>query len=242
MGGFPMIKSFFINAFIVFHTLFFCTIALPIAVFDPTGIRVHSYIAVPWAKVILWISGVRVDVHGIENIDPARPRIYLVNHQSFFDIFVLLAKLKVHFKFLLKHELMRIPIFGFTMRRARYISIDRENPRKAIQSMNEAAERIKAGASVVVFPEGTRSLDGGLQPFKRGGFHLALKAGCDVVPVTLEGSHKIAKKGSLRINPTNVTMTIGEAIPLKGYNKKNMAEIMTRVHGVMRSQLGQDMA
>ena len=69
-----MIKSFFINAFIVFITLFFCAIALPIAIFDPTGIRVHSYIAVLWAKVIIWISGVSVDVHGIENLDPTRPR------------------------------------------------------------------------------------------------------------------------------------------------------------------------
>lgn len=234
-----MVRSLFINVFIVFITLFFCALALPIAIHDPTGIRVHSYIASPWAKIILWISGVRVDVRGVENLDPAKPRIYLVNHQSFFDIFVLLAKLDLHFKYILKQELMRIPVLGYTMKRARYISINRDNPREAVRSMNEAAERMREGASVVVFPEGTRSKDGRLQTFKRGGFRLALKSGCDVVPVTLQGSHMIAAKGSLHIRPTRVTMTIGAPIPLEGYNKKDMDEIMARVHKIMRLQLGE---
>jgi 1-acyl-sn-glycerol-3-phosphate acyltransferase len=125
------------------------------------------------------------------------------------------------------------------MRQARYIAIDRANPRKAVQSMNEAAERIKSGASVVVFPEGTRSEDGRLQPFKRGGFLLALKSGCDLVPVTIHGSNRVAPKGSLRIRPGRVTVIIGETVSLEGYGKRNVDELMERVHRAMRSQMGE---
>lgn len=233
-----MIRSIMLNGFIGLHTLVFCALALPLMLFDRTGRIIHRLIAVPWARIIVWVSGVRVDVLGMENLDARVPRIYLTNHQSFFDIFTLLASLPVDFKFLLKQELMRIPVLGFTMKRARYIAIDRSNPRKAVQSMNEAAERIKAGASVVVFPEGTRSEDGRLQPFKRGGFLLALKAGCDVVPVTIEGSNRVAPKGSLRIRPGRITVTIGKPIPLAGYSKKNADELMARAHETMRSQMG----
>ncbi len=233
-----MIRSFLLNGFIGLHTLTFCALAFPLMVFDRTGRIIHRWIAVPWARIIVWVSGVRVDVQGLENLDARVPRIYLTNHQSFFDIFTLLAALPVDFKFLLKQELMRIPVLGFTMKRARYIAIDRSNPRKAVQSMNEAAERIKAGASVVVFPEGTRSEDGRLQPFKRGGFLLALKAGCELVPVTIEGSNLVAPKGSLRIKPGRITLTIGKPIPLAGYSKKNVDELIARAHDAMRSQMG----
>lgn len=231
--------SVLLNGFIALHTLLFCVLALPLAAIDRTGRLVHSWIAVPWARVILKVCGVRVEVKGLENIDPLRPRIYMTNHQSIFDIFTLLARLPVHFKFVLKQELMRIPVLGFTMKRARYIAIDRANPRKAVKSMNEAAERIRAGASVVVFPEGTRSEDGRLQSFKRGGFLLALKSGCDIVPVTVQGSRRIAAKKSLRIRSGTVTLTIGEPIPVKEYSKRNVNELMERVHIAMQNQLGE---
>jgi 1-acyl-sn-glycerol-3-phosphate acyltransferase len=234
-----MIRSFLLNGFIGLHTLVFCALALPLTLFDRSGGVIHRFIAVPWARVIVRVSGVRVDVHGLENLDARKPGIYLTNHQSFFDIFTLLAYLPVDFKFVLKRELMRIPVLGFTMRRARYIAIDRANPRKAVQSMNEAAERIKAGTSVVVFPEGTRSEDGRLLPFKRGGFLLALKSGCDLVPVTIKGSNRVAPKGSLRIRPGRISMTIGKPIPLGGYSKKNVDELIERTHRIMQGQMGE---
>lgn len=233
-----MVRTILLNGFIGLHTLIFCALALPLGLFDRTGRRIHRWIAVPWARIIVRVCGVRVEVRGRKNADHRVPRIYLTNHQSFFDIFVLLAGLPVDFKFVLKQELMRIPVLGFTMKRARYIAIDRANPRKAVQSMNEAAERIRAGVSVVVFPEGTRSADGRLQPFKRGGFLLALKSGCPVVPVTIEGTHRIAPKGGLRILPGRVVLTIGEPVPLEGYGKKNVDALMDRVHQAMSGQMG----
>jgi 1-acyl-sn-glycerol-3-phosphate acyltransferase len=200
---------------------------------------IHFYVAVPWAKVILRVCGVKVRVVGQENLEGQAPRIYMTNHQSYFDIFALLACLPVDFKFVLKKELMKIPLFGFSMRRAGYIAIDREDPRKAVKSMKEAAERIRQGSSVLIFPEGTRSADGRLQPFKKGGFHLALKSGCDMVPVAIINSRAIVPKGSLRINKGSFTLNIGKPIPVKGYSRKNMDQLMARVREAILQQMGE---
>jgi 1-acyl-sn-glycerol-3-phosphate acyltransferase len=178
-----------------------------------------------------------VRVLGLENLDADVPRIYMVNHQSYFDIFALLANLPVQFKFVLKEELMKIPFLGSAMRKARYVGIERDDPRKAVKSMNEAADRFREGASILIFPEGTRSEDGHLQPFKPGGFHLALKAKGDIVPVSIVGTHRIVPKGSLRVQKGKATMVIGKPILMKDYSKKTMDELMKRVHEAMAQQM-----
>jgi 1-acyl-sn-glycerol-3-phosphate acyltransferase len=161
----------------------------------------------------------------------------MVNHQSIFDIFTLLACLPVDFKFVVKHELMKLPFFGAAMKRAGYIGINRENPRKAVKSMNEAAEKIKNGASVLIFPEGTRGQDGRLQTFKSGGFHLALKSGSDIVPVAIVDSHLIVPKGSLRINKGTIIMNIGRSIPTRDCSKKDMNRLMDRVRDALLTEM-----
>ncbi len=234
-----MFRFLYLNAFIAIHSIIFCLWAIILSPFDKTGRLPHFYAAVPWAKIILWVCGARVRVSGQENVDRHEPRIYLSNHQSYFDIFTLLAHLPADFKFILKQELMKIPLFGFAMRQARYIAIDREEPRKAVKSINEAAQKIKEGASMLIFPEGTRSEDGKLQPFKTGGFRLALKAGCDVVPVAITNSRNIVPKGSLRINKGTITMNIGTPISVKDYTKKDMDKLMARVREAILSQMGE---
>ena len=159
----------------------------------------------------------------------------MTNHQSFFDIFALLAYIPVDFKFIMKQELMKIPLFGPATRRVGYIGIEREDPRKAVRSMREAAQRIRGGVSVVMFPEGTRSVDGRLLPFKRGGFNLALRSGCDIVPVAISDSYRIAPKGSLKINRGSFDIYIGEPISVKDYNRKNIEQLMDRVKEAMLS-------
>lgn len=235
-----MIRFLYLNAFIAIYTIIMCIWGVLSSVFDRSGRVVHDYTAVPWAKMILWVCGVRGRVKGLENVETNVPRIYLTNHQSYFDIFALLAYLPVDFKFILKQELMKIPLFGFAMRRARYIGIDRENPRKAVKSINEAAKRIKNGASVVLFPEGTRSTDGRLQEFKRGGFRLAIKSGCDVVPVAIIDSRHIVPKGSLRINRGTIAISIGKPISVKEYSKKEMGQLMARVREAMITQMEEE--
>jgi 1-acyl-sn-glycerol-3-phosphate acyltransferase len=232
-----MIRFLWLNAFIAVCTTIFCLWGFLVSIFDKDGRKIHFYVAVPWSKVVLWVCGIKVRAKGQENIDSSVPRIYVTNHQSYFDIFALLANIHVDFKFIVKQELMRIPLFGFAMRKAGYIGIERDDMRKAIKSMNKAAEKIKGGVSILIFSEGTRSTDGRLQSFKRGGFHLACKSGCDIVPVTITNSYRIVPKGSLKVNKGSIDMQIGKPISVKGYTKKNVSQLIDRVRGAMLRQM-----
>ncbi|MDY7035267.1 MAG: lysophospholipid acyltransferase family protein [Thermodesulfobacteriota bacterium] len=231
-----MIRFFYLNAFIALFTIICSAWGLLLSAFDRSGRVIHYYVAAPWARMILRVCGVKVAVTGWQNVDSRRPHIYMANHQSYFDILALLAYLPVDFKFILKQELMKIPLFGLAMKRAGYIAINREDPRKAVRGINEASKRIKNGTSVLIFPEGTRSVDGRLQSFKRGGFYLALKSGCDLLPVTIINSHNIVPKGSLRVNRGVITMAIGKPISVKTYTKKDTDQLMNRVREAIINQ------
>ncbi len=219
------------------YTIAMSLFGIFLSFFEGSGRLVHFYCAVPWAKAILWICGIKVKVSGLDHVKEGVQNIYMANHQSIFDIFTLLVYLPVDFKFVLKQELMKVPLFGSAMKGAGYISIDRGNPRKAVKSMNEAAEKIKNGASVLIFPEGTRSQDGRLQTFKSGGFHLALKSGADIVPVAIVDSHLIVSKGSLRINKGTILMNIGRSIPTRDCSKKDMNRLMDRVRDALINEM-----
>lgn len=235
-----MLRTICINAFIGIYSFFFCIYGILLSVFDRDGKLVHFYAAVPWVKVILWACGVKVNVKGVEHVDPHLPRIYMSNHQSWFDILALLLALPVDFKYMMKKELMRIPLFGMAVWRARHISIDRGNPRKALESVKKAVDKIRSGYSVLIFPEGTRSPDGRLQPFKRGGFRLALQAGCDIVPLAILNSHNIVPKGSMRINKGIIGINIGEPISIKDYSRKDIDKLMARVREAVIAKLDEE--
>lgn len=232
-----MLRFVFLNGIIILHTLVFCLWAAILTFTGCTSRTIHFYVAKPWARIVLWLSRVKVAAEGREQVDGRIPRIYMTNHQSYFDILGLLAYLPVDFKFLMKQELMKIPLFGFAMRRAGYIGIERNDPRKAVKSMQQAAERIRNGASVLIFPEGTRSVDGRLQEFKRGGFKLALKSRCDIVPVVIQGSRHIMPKGSFTIRKGNFTLSIGTPIPVGDYSARDIEALMARVREEMEKKL-----
>ena len=167
----------------------------------------HNY-ARFWGMLGLRLAGVRLTIQGKEHLAGLGPVIYMGNHQSNFDILALFAGLPGQFRWIAKEELFRIPLFGYSMKRCGYIPLNREDRRKALQSMRAAAERIAAGTSVVIFPEGTRTEDGSLLPFKKGGFTLARQAGVPIVPLAITGSHEINPKGSMRICGGHIRLTI----------------------------------
>ncbi len=183
-----------------------------------------------WAKIISWLAGMRVTLWGGENLAPGQPYILAANHQSQFDIFALQGYLNIDFRWLAKKELFKIPIFGFGMRQAGYIPIDRSRGREAIKSLYAAAERIAAGASVIIFPEGTRSLDGRLREFKSGGMVLAIKSGVPIVPVAICGTHDILPKGKLLARPGRVTINVGRPIATSGFKIGDKQELARRLH------------
>ena len=163
--------------------------------------------------MILFSGGVKVHLEGLDNIDPDEAYVFAANHQSQFDIFALLGHLPTQFRWLAKIELFRIPIFGAAMRGAGYIPIDRRNRKEAFKSIDRAAERVRGGTSIVIFPEGTRSLDGKLKSFKKGGFHLAMKSRRPVVPVSITGTFTILPKKGFRLRPRPVQIHIGKPVP-----------------------------
>ena len=227
-----MFRFFFLNLFIGIHSIIFCLWGLLLYAIFRDQKRMHFLAAVPWARIILRVCGIKVYVKGLENIEPEVPCIYMTNHQSAFDIFALLAYLPVDFKFIMKEELMRIPLLGMAMKRVGYIGIARDNPRSAVKSLKEAGEKIKRGVSVLIFPEGTRSKDGKLQEFKKGGFKLATRTGVNIVPICIRGSYRIVPKGSLRIRKGAFQMIIGSPISVKRYGR-NINAIIDAVRGEM---------
>ncbi len=227
-----MIRTTYIMLWVVLTTIFLGTIAIIISFFTRTGNPVHI-IARIWARGILYVSRIRVRVIGLNKIDPSQSYVYMSNHQSNFDIPVLLAHLPVQFRWLAKAELFKIPLFGRAMRGAGYVEIDRFNRESAFQSIEEAAGKMKDGVSVMIFPEGTRSRDGRIRPFKKGGFVMAVDAGVPIVPIVLQGTWSIMDKSSLRINTGEVVMNIENPIVTTHYSRQNKDDLIEAAHRVI---------
>ncbi len=223
-----MFRTAIVISYIVVSTIFFGILAILFSLLDKSGNNSHR-IAGIWGASILRVAGIRVRVTGLKHIDPSRSYIYMANHQSNFDIPVLLAHLRVQFRWLAKIELFRIPLFGYAMKRAGYISINRTDFREAVKSLKKAAETIRKGTSVVIFPEGTRSRDGLIHDFKKGGFVMAVDSKVPVVPVVLHGTRAIMAKEDLRITANNVYVEIKRPIPTEGYTRKKKDELMAAV-------------
>lgn len=227
-----MIKTGFVIVWVILETFVLGIAAVVTAFIIRKEDPVHR-IASLWAKLILFASRIRVTVDGLSNIESSKSYIYMCNHQSNFDIPVLLAHLPVQFRWLAKAELFRIPIFSHGMRSAGYISIDRFNQASAFKSISEAARRIKGGVSVMIFPEGTRSRDGKVRPFKKGGFVLAVDAGVPIIPIVLRGTRSLMPKGQLRICSGHVYMDIQKPIETSGYTRETKDDLMERVRTVI---------
>lgn len=218
-------------------TIPLCALAIFCSLKDRVGIFIHRNIAVPWAKILLMMSGVKVYVRGLENIKKNKQYIFVTNHQSYFDILALLATIPIPFAFVMKEELMEIPLFGKAMEKAGYVGISREDPRRAIAGMKRAEKKVKEGFSLVIFPEGTRSLDGSLGEFKRGAFNLALKTKLDLVPVAIKDSFKIVKKGTLRIKHGSFSVTILEPISSSGLSKREIPRLVKEIREKIQQRL-----
>jgi len=227
-----MVRTAFVIVWTVVSTVIFSFGAILASLIDGTGDLSHR-VARAWARSILFAAGVKVVVQNPENIDAGRSCIYMSNHQSNFDIPVLLAYLPVQFRWLAKAELFRIPVFGFAMRRVGYISIDRSDRKAAIQSLRSAADIIRGGVSVLIFPEGTRSLDGNIRPFKSGGFILAIDSGVPIVPVVVHGTWPIMPKDRLRIRPGDVVLEIEKPVQTSDYTRNRKADLLEKVRQII---------
>jgi 1-acyl-sn-glycerol-3-phosphate acyltransferase len=219
----------FSTPLIVLSTVVMGTLSLCASFFDRTGNRQHS-IARLWAKSLLAVSFIRVRAEGLEKLDPKGTYVFVGNHASFMDIPAILARLPYQFRFFAKKGLFSIPFLGTHLRRAGHVEVDRSSPRASLRSMSEGARMIAGrGVSVLLFPEGGRSPEG-LREFKEGAAYIAIKAGVPVVPIVLVGMRRLLPMGSIHIRAGQVTLRVGDPIPVNGLARGDRAELTRRLY------------
>ena len=217
-------------------TTFFATLALVLTLF--TSPRTASRLAgVSWARLMAWVTPMRVEVEGRENIDPHQSYVLVSNHQSQYDIFVLYGWLGVDFKWVMKQELRRVLGIGVACERLGHIFIDRSNHAAAVATLEAAKTKIVDGTSVIFFPEGTRSLDGRLLRFKRGAFRMALDLGLPILPLTVSGTRDVLPAGTSDLMPGSARLIIHQPISIEGMTVKDCQELSDRVRDVIASSL-----
>jgi len=227
-----VIRAYVITApAIILATIGFGLVSLVVSLFETSGRR-QIAVARSWARFLLWVSGVKVKVEGLEKISAEGSYVFVSNHLSYMDTPVVLANIPVQFRFMAKRGLFQIPLLGTHLARAGHIPVARDDPRAAVKAMATAAQIVRErGISLLIFPEGGRSHDGELQPFKEGAAHIAIRAGVSVVPVALQGTREILPFGSACVRSGNVTMRVGEPISPAGARDREhlTAELRNRI-------------
>jgi 1-acyl-sn-glycerol-3-phosphate acyltransferase len=221
------------NSYLLLGTALMSTLAILVSWLPPRGYPLFV-IARLWSNGILKSSCLRVRVEQDPALDPQASYVFLSNHQSLFDIPVLLGTSPCQVRMMAKRSLFRIPIFGWSLAAGGFIPIDRDGGGGAArQSLSSATARLKKGTSILLFPEGTRSLTDVLLPFKRGGFLLAMKAGLPIVPVGIRGTRSVQRKDSFAIRPSEIEVRYGAPIDTAAYGvrrkKELIAEVRTRI-------------
>jgi len=237
--------SFFYWFIIIINTIFFGTAAIAISFFDSSGRKAQN-VAKLWARTILYLLNITVVADGLSNIDRKSSYLIVSNHQSYFDIFILLSYLNVDFKFVAKSSLFKIPFLGWSMKRLGYISVDRKNLKKTLSLFNQinlsnkASENISdskrknkknAAVSILIFPEGTRSDDGKLKDFKTAGLKRFIEIlNLPILPVVISGTFDILKKNSLKIHGgKTVRLKILKPVLTETNNAKSTSDLIQHI-------------
>lgn len=195
-----------------------------------------------WSRRLLKVAGCEVVVTGAEELSADDPRILIANHQSWFDVFAMAGYLPVGFRFVAKAELSRIPIFGPAWVACGHVSIDRNDRVKAVQSIDEAGRRLRdENLTIALFPEGTRSHDGNLKPFKKGAFVLAIQSGVPVVPMAVLGSRDVMPKGSWLVRPGKIELRVGQPIPVEGLEIADRDTLLQSAWSAVRQLKGEEL-
>jgi 1-acyl-sn-glycerol-3-phosphate acyltransferase len=221
---------------LIVDTLLLGGTTILVSFFDRDGNRVH-YLGKLWSRMNLFLSGVRVRVGGLERLRKGQPYIVMSNHQSLYDVWAIIGYIPLQLRWVMKKELRKVPIFGYACARMGHIYVDRGDSEKARRSLEAAGKKIRSGSSVIFFPEGTRSLDGKLLPFKKGGFVVALAAGVPILAMTINGSRAVLPKGSARSMPGVIDITIHEPIAVDGYVYETKEQLVDKIRQVIEGGL-----
>ena len=197
--------------------------------------RLFLWVSKTYSRILLAVFGIRVVGRGLGNVDPGKRYVFMSNHVSHADSPALALVISHPLHWVFKKELARIPVFGQVLLSGGQIMVDRSSPEKARAAMAEALSGLSGSNSVMIYPEGTRSRDGNLQPFKKGGFWMALEAGLPIVPVKVSGSRDVVAADSLRIRPGTITVEILPPVETAGKTAADIPELMEQVRAAMLS-------
>ena len=234
-----MLRGFWVLFNVSIWTTILGTVGALASLFEANRGRTMGYCARIWANLILISSGIPYKVIGLEQLDPTSQYIFAGNHGSGFDIPLAFAALPYWLVPVAKLELRKVPVLGWVMSAGGHIFVDRSSHEKSISSMMKARDSlIKTPRSVMLWPEGSRTKDGTIAPFKRGGLLISIETGMPVVPVAFVNSYKLHKKGSWRVNKIAIEIRIGKPIPVDNYTKEtrrdfanNVRDAVVRLHG-----------
>jgi 1-acyl-sn-glycerol-3-phosphate acyltransferase len=217
---------FFLIPAISVYTIVLGAVSLVSTVFDRSGDFGHRC-ARAWSWLILKTTGVRVTVEGLERLDPSRSYVFAANHQSIYDIPIVFTSLPFQLRIIAKESLGKIPFMGWHLLRAGHVLVDRSNPGAGV--LKKMARLVAAGHSLIVFPEGTRSMDGAVGRFKGGSFVIALHSALPVVPITITGSRHVMTKGELTVRPGDVSLVVHEPIETSALPRDSVRDLAERV-------------
>lgn len=213
-------------------TLILCVPVIAAGLLGRTGNLAFSLTKI-WAYTMLAVSFVRTEIQDKARILKGQSYIIIANHQSLYDILALVTTLGIQFRWFIKKEIIKVPIFGYALYASRNIFLDRSDTARAIESINKGMDRLPAGASVMVFAEGTRSADGRIQEFKKGGFMAAIVRKLPILPVTVNGSRRVMPKGSLVVKPGRIQVVVGHPIETNNYTADTIQELMDKTRGTI---------
>ena len=204
------------------------------SLFDASRNRAHRCLTY-WAKTNLALAGLRVEIRGLERLHPEQTYIFMPNHASFLDIILAFACIPFNFRIIAKKGIFWIPIMGWALERSGQIPMDRANPRKGLGSLRRASHLLQKGISIVVFPEGTRTLDGKIKDFKPTLFILPIRSGIPVVPVRIEGTFDALRRGSIFLNPVPLKITFYDPVPAGSFKDHDRWRYAKKVREALSS-------
>jgi len=197
--------------------------------------KLFLWVSKNYSRVALFVLGIKVACRGLDNIDIRESYVFMANHVSHADAPALASVIPYPLHWVFKKELSRIPVLGWLLINTGQIMVDRSDPERSRAALEEALSGLSGNNSVMIYPEGTRSRDGRLQPLKKGGFWMALQSGKPIVPVRVSGTREVVAAGTLRIRPGNVLVEVFPPIPTAGKDAHDIPELIHRVREAMLS-------
>jgi len=232
---YPLIRPFYLISLIL-DTLILALLIIAISPFDRKGNLVH-YIGKFWSLLNLYLSGTRLKIKGKEKIEKGRTYIIMSNHQSLVDVWALIGKLPLQLRWTIKSEVKKMPVFGYALERMGHIYVGRKKRKDVALTLEVPVQKIRDGASVVIFPEGTRGRDGRLQKFHKGGAIIAIQSGAPILPITINGSRFVLPKGTLALMPGKIEVIVGDSIDPGMFDEDRKDDLMAVVKSAIEQNL-----